>query len=124
LARAFALGAPVLLMDEPFAALDELTRDEMRYLLLSVWEGTAPAPQGTTPSPRARPRTVLFVTHGIDEAVLLADRVIVLSRRPGRVAADLTVDLPRPRPAGVADTDRFIEQTRLVRAALRRATEA
>jgi len=122
LARAFALGAPVLLMDEPFAALDELTRDEMRYLLLSVWEGSA-AP-GRSPAPSARPRTVLFVTHGIDEAVLLADRVIVLSRRPGRVAEDLAVDLPRPRPAGVVDSDRFIEQTRLVRAALRRAIEA
>ena len=121
LARAFALGAPVLLMDEPFAALDELTRDEMRYLLLSVWEGGVTAPAGTVPH---RPRTVLFVTHGIDEAVLLADRVVVLSRRPGRITADLSIDLARPRSSDVADSDRFVEQTRLVRAALRRATDA
>jgi NitT/TauT family transport system ATP-binding protein len=116
LARAFALAAPVLLMDEPFAALDELTRDEMRYLLLSVWEGSGSGAAGT--------RTVLFVTHGIDEAVLLADRVVVLSRRPGRVVADLAVDLARPRAPGVADSDRFIEQARRVRTALHRAAEA
>lgn len=117
LARAFALGAPVLLMDEPFAALDELTREEMRFLLLSVWEGRARAAAPTAAT--HRPRTVLFVTHSIEEAVLLADRVLVLSARPGRVVADLTIDLPRPRVAAQADSDEFVHHTRNVRAALR-----
>lgn len=122
LARAFALGAPVLLMDEPFAALDELTREEMRFLLLSVWEGragVATPPAATTVTATHRPRTVLFVTHSIDEAVLLADRVLVLSARPGRVVADLAIDLSRPRVAAQADSDAFVDHTRNVRAALR-----
>jgi NitT/TauT family transport system ATP-binding protein len=113
LARAFALGAPVLLMDEPFAALDEMTRDEMRFLLLSIWEGG----RADTAS---RPRTVVFVTHSLEEAVLLADRVVVLSSRPGRVVDDITITLERPRSAGQEDSDLFVAHTRLVRAALRR----
>ncbi len=118
LARAFALGAPVLLMDEPFAALDELTREEMRFLLLSVWDGRG-RPAAAGPAEPHRPRTVLFVTHSIEEAVLLADRVLVLSARPGRVVADLPIDLPRPRVAAQADSDEFVHHTRNVRAALR-----
>ena len=69
LVRAFALGAPILLMDEPFAALDEITRAEMRYLLLGLWE--------------RHEATVLFVTHSIAEAVMLSDRVVVLTAPPG-----------------------------------------
>lgn len=126
LARAFALGAPVLLMDEPFAALDEMTREEMRFLLLSVWEGRAAngpngphVAHGAAARPKRRPRTVLFVTHSLEEAVLLADRVVVLSPRPGRIVADFTVALDRPRSAAQEDSDVFVEHTRLVRAALR-----
>lgn len=93
LVRAFALGAPVLLMDEPFAALDEILRAEMRYLLLRLWQ-----------EHRA---TVVFVTHSIAEAVLLSDRVVVMAPRPGRVAAVETIDLPRPRTPEVEDTPEF-----------------
>ena len=120
LARAFALGAPVLLMDEPFAALDEMTREEMRFLLLSIWEGRAA--DGTAAAPRGsgrRPRTVVFVTHSLEEAVLLADRVVVMSSRPGRIVDDIDIGLDRPRSAAQEDSDAFVEYTRRVRAALR-----
>jgi NitT/TauT family transport system ATP-binding protein len=93
LARAVALGAPVLLMDEPFAALDEITRAEMRYLLLDVWERTG--------------ATCLFVTHSIEEAVLLSDRVVILAPRPGRVVRVERIELPRPRRAGIEDLPEF-----------------
>lgn len=83
LARALVPEPAVLLMDEPFAALDELTRTEMALHLLSVWE-------------RVR-TTVVFVTHHIQEAVLLSNRVVVMSRRPGIIRRDITIDLPRPR---------------------------
>jgi NitT/TauT family transport system ATP-binding protein len=82
-ARALALGATVLLMDEPFSALDALTRDRMNVEMLRLWE-------------RTRSTTVL-VTHSIPEAVLLADRVLVLSPRPARVAAEVRIELPAPR---------------------------
>ncbi len=126
LARAFALGAPVLLMDEPFAALDEMTREEMRFLLLAIWEGrdsrdSRDSRDGevTGTDRRGGPRTVLFVTHSLEEAVLLADRVVVLSGRPGRVVAEVPIGLDRPRRASQEDTDEFVRYTRLVRAALR-----
>jgi NitT/TauT family transport system ATP-binding protein len=82
LARALALSPDILLMDEPFAALDAITRDRMGEELLRIWDGN---------------RTVVFVTHSIPEAVLLSDRVVVLSARPGRIRADVRIDLPRPR---------------------------
>jgi NitT/TauT family transport system ATP-binding protein len=82
LARALALGPEILLMDEPFAALDALTRDRMGEELLRIWDGN---------------RTVVFVTHSIPEAVLLSDRVLVLSARPGRIRADIAIEMPRPR---------------------------
>lgn len=93
LARAVALGSPVLLMDEPFAALDEITRADMRYLLLDVWERTG--------------ATCVFVTHSIDEAVTLSDRVVILAPRPGRVIRTEVIDLPRPRPPGTEDLPEF-----------------
>src|SRR2546428_4878913 len=92
IARALAYNPAVLLMDEPFAALDALTRDEMQRLLVEVWAQTR--------------KTVLYVTHNVAEAVYLADRVIVLSPHPGTVVADVRVTLPRPRdPLSVAFVD-------------------
>jgi NitT/TauT family transport system ATP-binding protein len=105
LVRAFALGAPILLMDEPFAALDEITRADMRYLLLDLW-----ARSGTT---------VVFVTHSVTEAVILSDRVVVMAPRPGRIAHQHDVDLPRPRTPEMEDTAEFHEQVRQLRADLR-----
>jgi NitT/TauT family transport system ATP-binding protein len=81
--RALIHDPPVLFMDEPFGALDALTREQMRIDLESLL--------------RSRPKTVLFITHSIDEAVLLADRVVVMSPRPGRIERIITSDLPRPR---------------------------
>ncbi len=104
LVRAFALGAPILLMDEPFAALDEMTRAEMRYLLLGLWE--------------RHEATVLFVTHSIAEAVMLSDRVVVLTPRPARVAAIEEVTLTRPRRADQEDTVAFLEHVSRIRQSL------
>ncbi len=83
IARALFLNPDILLMDEPFSALDALTRDAMGFELLRLWQES--------------PKTVLFITHSIPEAVLLADRVIVMSERPGHVIEDLVVPLGRPR---------------------------
>jgi len=105
LVRALALNAPLLVMDEPFAALDEITRAEMRVLLNQLVEG--------------RDVTVLFVTHSITEAVALSDRVLVSSPRPARIVADITVDLARPRSVDVEDDPRFVELIAAVRHALR-----
>ncbi|MBI4424700.1 MAG: ABC transporter ATP-binding protein [Elusimicrobia bacterium] len=92
LARAFANDPETLLMDEPFASVDALTRLQMQELLLSLWE--------------TRSKTVLFVTHDVDEALFLADRICVLSARPARVVLELAVDLPRPRGAASTETRR------------------
>ncbi len=105
LVRAFAVGAPILLMDEPFAALDEITRADMRYLLLDLWSRTH--------------ATVVFVTHSVTEAAILSDRVVVMAARPGRVAAERTIELPRPRTPEMEDEPNFHEQVRRLRADLR-----
>ena len=83
IARALFLNPDILLMDEPFSALDALTRDAMGLELLKLWQ--------------ASPKTVMFITHSIPEAVLLADRILVMSARPGRIIADMKVPLDRPR---------------------------
>ena len=82
-ARAFANDPEILLMDEPFAALDEQTKIVLQQELLRLWSETR--------------KTVLFITHSIDEALVLADRVLVMSGRPGRLIADIRVSFPRPR---------------------------
>jgi NitT/TauT family transport system ATP-binding protein len=94
LARALAIKAELLLLDEPFAALDAQTRELMQAELLSIWRGT--------------PTTALFVTHQINEAVYLADRVLVFSGRPGRVREEITIDLPRPRELRLKRTPQFL----------------
>jgi len=86
IARALIHDAPLLLMDEPFGALDALTREQMRLDLEALWLATH--------------KTVMFITHSIDEAVLLADRVVVMSPRPGRI--ERTIDIPLARPRGLA----------------------
>jgi ABC-type nitrate/sulfonate/bicarbonate transport system ATPase subunit len=83
IARALALDPQILLMDEPFGALDELTRIELQQELLRIWE--------------ARKKTVIFVTHSIEEALMLSDRVVLLAPHPGRIHKDLPIALPRPR---------------------------
>jgi NitT/TauT family transport system ATP-binding protein len=95
LARALAVHPQVLLMDEPFAALDAQTREIMQTELLRIWS--------------AAKSTVLFITHQIDEAVYLSDRVLVFGRRPGRIQEDIRIDLPRPRLASVKRTPQFTE---------------
>jgi NitT/TauT family transport system ATP-binding protein len=94
LARALTIDPDVLLMDEPFASLDAQTREIMQSELLRIW--------------RSNKKTVLFVTHQIDEAVYLSDRVVVMTSRPGRVKAILEVDIPRPRDLSVKRTPRFL----------------
>ncbi len=100
LVRAMALGAPLLLMDEPFAALDEITRADMRHLLARLCEQLE--------------TTVLFVTHSIAESVFISDRVVVLSARPGRIVGIEPIDLPRPRHPDLEDDPAFFAiETRL-----------
>lgn len=99
-ARALANEPDVLLMDEPFAALDAQTRVILQEELLRIWGEEAPV---------QKRKTVIFVTHGIDEAVFLADRVVVMSSHPGRINLIKTVDLPRPRTPSIRSTARFQE---------------
>ena len=98
LARALAVNPDILLMDEPFAALDAQTREIMSLELLRIWE--------------QEKKTVLFVTHGIDEAVYLADRVVVMSGRPGRVKEMIPVNLVRPRSLAIKDDPEFVRLRR------------
>lgn len=105
LARALTKDPVILLMDEPFAAVDMHTREYLQEELLNIW--------------RTIRTTVLFVTHSIDEAVYLGDRVLVMSARPGRVRADVTIDLPRPREVDIKSSPRFGELCQALRDALR-----
>ncbi len=95
LARALAIEPSVMLMDEPFAAIDAQTREILQFELLRIWE--------------MRPTTMLFVTHSIDEAVLMGDRVVVLKGRPAKVFETIEVDLPAPRDRGTLSHPRFNE---------------
>jgi NitT/TauT family transport system ATP-binding protein len=85
IARALALGSPCLLMDEPFGALDPVNRTRLQDLLIEIWRDSKPA------------KTVVFVTHDMDEALYLGDRVVILGSLPGRIIGELDVDFPRPR---------------------------
>ena len=92
LARTFALDSPVMLMDEPFGALDAQTKLQLEDLLLELWS--------------AQKRTVVFITHDLAEAVAMSDRVVVMSARPGRIVADVKIDLERPRHVRALQKDR------------------
>ena len=104
IARALALEPKVLLLDEPFGALDEITRQRMNVELLRIWGQTGAA--------------ALMVTHSISEAAFLSDRVLVLSSSPGRLKAEVSIDLPRPRTVDMLSTERFFRQTRQISEAL------
>jgi len=105
IARALAFEPTLLLMDEPFGALDEMTRERMNDELLRIWERT-----GTT---------IVFVTHSIPEAVFLSSRIVVMSPRPGRITDLVEVDLPRPRTDATRESERYFELITQVREALR-----
>ena len=106
LCRALLLDPPILLMDEPFGALDAMTRDEMNLELLRIWgEGRGDAAGGLASA--GRRKTIVFVTHSIPEAIFLADRVVVMTPRPGRVAGIHGVALPRPRTVESRATPEF-----------------
>ncbi len=99
--RALVYDPSLLLMDEPFGALDAMTREEMSLELLRIWE--------------ERRTTILFVTHSIPEAILLADRVVVMTPRPGRIARVLEIDLPRPRNIDIEFDDAFKSYSQQIR---------
>jgi NitT/TauT family transport system ATP-binding protein len=106
IARALAFEPSILLMDEPFGALDEMTRERMNQEVLRIWERTG--------------ITVVFVTHSIPEAVFLSSRVVVMSARPGRITDVIDIDLPRPRDVETREQRRYFELVTDVREALRR----
>jgi len=101
IARALALNPEILLMDEPFSALDEFTREKLNEDLLEIWSKTN--------------KTVIFVTHNIPESVFLSDRVVVLSPHPGRLSAIVDIDLPRPRKNAIRETPEFYEYVAKIR---------
>jgi NitT/TauT family transport system ATP-binding protein len=104
IARALSFDPALLLMDEPFGALDEMTRERLNAELLDIWEASR--------------STVVFVTHSIAEAVFLSTRVVVMSARPGRISKMIPIDLPQPRTASTREEPRFFELATEVREAL------
>ncbi|MCX7362316.1 MAG: ABC transporter ATP-binding protein [Alphaproteobacteria bacterium] len=98
--RALLHSPPLLLMDEPFGALDALTRDQLNIDLLRFWQES--------------PTTVVFITHSVSEAVFLSDRVVVMSPRPGRIEEIVEIDLPRPRRIAMRETPRFLDYSRRI----------
>ena len=110
IARALAFDAEILLMDEPFGALDEIVRDRLNEALLELWARTG--------------KTVLFVTHSIPEAVYLSTRIVVMSPRPGRVTDVIESPLARERPLDIRDSPEFIALAHRVRDGLREGMEA
>ena len=104
IARALAVDPEILLLDEPFGALDAQTREVMGDELLRIWEQNK--------------KTALFVTHSIDEAIFLGDLVVVMSKSPGRIVDTIPIDLPRPRAIAIMDTTPFVECRRRIRAGL------
>jgi NitT/TauT family transport system ATP-binding protein len=105
IARALSFEPAILLMDEPFGALDEMTRERMNSEVLRIWERTG--------------ITIVFVTHSIPEAVFLSSRVVVMSARPGRITDVVTIDLPRPRGEATRESPRYFELVTAVREGLR-----
>lgn len=105
IARALAFDPSLLLMDEPFGALDEFTRERMNLELLRIWEQTH--------------KTLVFVTHSIPEAVFLSSRIVVMTPRPGKIAAVIPIDLPYPRTFETRESQRFFELVTLVRETLK-----
>jgi len=104
IARALSFDPALLLMDEPFGALDEMTRERMNLELLRIWEASG--------------STIVFVTHSIAEAVFLSTRVVVMSPRPGRISDVIEIDLQQPRTAATREEPRFFELVTRVREAL------
>ena len=102
--RALVHDPAMLLMDEPFGALDAMTRESMNVELQRIW--------------MERRKTVLFITHSVGEAVFLADRVLVMTPRPGKIQDELTIDLPRPRPLEIMNTEAFGAYVKRIRVAL------
>lgn len=105
IARALSFDPAILLMDEPFGALDEFTRERMNMELLDIWQTTH--------------KTILFVTHSIAEAVFLSSRIVVMTPRPGRIATVIDIDLPYPRTFETRESPRFFELMTLVRETLK-----
>jgi NitT/TauT family transport system ATP-binding protein len=110
IARALALRPKVLLLDEPFGALDGITRSELQQWLLEVWSEVG--------------ATVMLITHDVTEAVFLADRVYVMTPRPGRIAAALEIDLPRPRTLALAESPQFGAHEARLRELLRASVQS
>jgi len=103
--RSLSYNPPILLMDEPFGAIDAITRDSLNDILLDIWSETK--------------KTILFVTHDIAEAIYLSDRILVMGRKPGRIVKEVAIDLPRPRNEDVKIAPKFYEYAKALRGLLK-----